>query len=199
MRKGYLLYLLVVSIVTIRCSRQQQENGSSYTHEDFLTESYLVYHDSIVHAWNMMISDDNEKLTSLHLLITELQTLDESKDQAVLKKFDSRLRQLRHIRYTQKSMANADVIEEYDFASTALVREVLSTAEMSEGFAENVRLQSLVEHIRLAEERIENYRADYDDLINHYNKFLEENRADLVQLSRDSIKKKAQFQLVSIE
>ncbi|MGC3947272.1 MAG: hypothetical protein QM762_22620 [Chryseolinea sp.] len=199
MHKRYIISALIVSVMTISCSTRQGDDRAAFSREDFITENYLAYQDSLVHAWNLMMSDDNEKLAGLHLLISELRSVNVSEDQSTLQKFDDRLRQLRHIRYTQKSMANSDVIEEYDFASTALVREVLTTAEMSTEYAGNTRLQLLVDQIRLAEERIENYRADYDDLVSHYNTFLDANRRDLVQLSRDSIQKKPRFQLVSID
>ncbi|MEJ1239405.1 hypothetical protein WBG78_14815 [Chryseolinea sp. T2] len=188
--------LLFTIIIAFSCTTRQRE-GAAFSKEDFVTESYLAYQDSMIQSWNMMISDDNEKLASLHSLVQELQKAEQAEEQPELEKFEERLGQLRRIRYTQKSMANMDVIEEYDFASTALVREILSAAELSTEFPENPRLQLLVDQIRMAEERVENYRADYDDLVGHYNSFLDQHRTEL-QLSRDSIQKKPGFQLVSI-
>ena len=188
--------LILATFAAFSCSTRQRES-EAFSQEDFVTESYLAYQDSMVQSWNMMISDDNEKLASLQSLVDELQKVEHSEDQPSLEKFEQRLRQLHHIRYTQKSMANMDVIEEYDFASTALVREIVSAAELSTTFPENPRLQLLVDQVRMAEERVENYRADYDDLVGHYNSFLDQHRTDL-PINRDSIRKKPGFQLVSI-
>jgi hypothetical protein len=51
----------------------------------------------------------------------------------------------------------------------------------------------------MAEERIANYRADYDDLVSHYNTFIDMNKSYLVQSDLDSVRKKPRFELVSIE
>ena len=199
MRRQYIFFLAISSLLLASCSTQQAEDQTSFSRQDFVTETYLAYQDSLVYAWNLMMSDDNEKLSTLHALIEELRKAEAAENRLDFQKYDERLQQLHRIRYTQKSMANNDVIEEYDFASTALVRELLSSAELTTGYNDNARLQSLVDQIRLAEERIENYRADYDDLVSHYNSFLDENRSDLIQLSLDSIQKKPRFQLVAIE
>lgn len=187
---------LLITLAFCRCTRPDDGNVV-YSTEDYVTENYLAYQDSLVHAWNMMISDDNDKLSSLHELLGELRNAGDASNEYVLVKFEERLSQLHRIRYTQKSMSNADVIEEYDFASTSLVREVLALAESGSAFPTHFRIQQLVEEIRLAEERIENYRADYDDLVTHYNFFLEINKKHLGQVNRDSLRKKPLFQLVS--
>jgi hypothetical protein len=194
-----ILALLLLSLTGWRCSRERGDGKTAYTEEDFVTGNYLDYQDSLVHAWNMMMSDDNDKLSALQQLLVELHKVDPAENQNQLSRFENRLDQLHRIRYTQKSMSNNDVIEEYDFASTALVREILSEAELSTGYADNILLQHLVEQIRMAEERIENYRADYDDLVTHYNTFLEVNKTFLGEMGRDSVKKKPRFELVSIE
>jgi len=194
-----ILAILLLSLTSWRCAREQREGKTAYSPEDFITENYLNYQDSLVHAWNMMMSDDNDKLLALHQLLVELRKVDPAENQRPLLRFESRLDQLHRIRYTQKSMSNADVIEEYDFASTVLVREILSAAELSTGYADNITLQQLVDQVRMAEERVENYRADYDDLVTHYNAFLEVNKTYLGQIGRDSLTKKPRFELVSIE
>lgn len=187
---------LLTTLAFWQCTRPDGERVL-YSTEDFVTENYLAYQDSLVHAWNMMISDDNDKLTSLHELLSEMRNAGEVGNAHLLLKFEERLSQLHRIRYTQKSMSNADVIEEYDFASTSLVREILALAESCPAYPTHTRIQQLVEEIRLAEERIENYRADYDDLVTHYNLFLEVNKKHLGQVNRDSLRKKPLFQLVT--
>lgn len=191
--------LFLVSVIGWSCANNRSGDHEAFSQEDFVTENYLAYQDSLVHAWNLMISDDNEKLSALHALLEELRSTEQTSTQLSLVRFDERLQQLHRIRYTQKSMANNDVIEEYDFASTALVREILTAAETSTAFPVNARLQVLVDQIRMAEERIGNYRSDYDDLVSHYNSFLDVNKAYLVQTHLDSVRKKPRFELVSIE
>lgn len=190
---------LLLSLTLLSCGNKQDADQTAFTQEDFVTAGYLAYQDSLVQAWNLMINDDNRKLRAMHELLAELRSTGEPDRSVILARFEDRLKQLHRIRYTQKSMRNADVIEEYDFASGTLVREVLAMTEVSTTFATSVRLQNLVDDIRLAEARVSNYRADYDDLVSHYNSFVDVNKAYLRQLNRDSLQKRPLFQMVSIE
>jgi hypothetical protein len=198
MRIQSCIFVVLAASIGWSCTNHRGDGNRAFSQADFVTESYLAYQDSLVNAWNLMITDDNEKLSTLHVLLEELRSAEQSENQQLVR-FDDRLDQLHRIRYTQKSMANADVIEEYDFASTVLVREILTAAEMSTAFSNNPRLPILVDQIKMAEERIGNYRADYDDLVSHYNAFLDQNKAYLAQINLDSVKKKPRFELVSIE
>lgn len=200
MRTSSGIFILLIALGTWQCGKPKEQNRDAFAEEDFVTENFLAYQDSLMHAWNMMMSDDNEKLEALHDLLAQLRTVDHAINQYTLARLEDRLTQLHRIRYTQKSMANPDVIEEYDFASAALIREILSAAEMSTSYAQDLRLQQLVDQVRLAEERVANYRADYDDLVGHYNVFLDANKANLVQqMSKDSLRKKTRFELVSLD
>jgi hypothetical protein len=146
-----------------------------------------------------MINDDNQKIKSMHDLLHELLiiTTDE-RDQ--LTKYEEQLDQLIRLRYTQKSMGNADVIEEYDFASTTLVRELIALAESQSEYTKNTTLQKLVEDIRLADERVNNYREGYDLIVIQYNEFIDKNKTYLQEGNKDdSLEKKHLFQMVSVE
>src|SRR5689334_13531313 len=105
------LFVLLGAILGWSCSEKPGGNRDAFSQEDFATDNYLAYHDSLVHAWNLMMSDDNEKLAALHTLLEELRASGQSEDMNQLSAFDERLSQLHRIRYTQKSMGNADVIE----------------------------------------------------------------------------------------
>lgn len=172
---------------------------TTFTRVDSLTDNYLALQDSMLQSWNMMINDDNQKLSAMHNLLHELivSTPDKSEQ---LKEYEERLNQLSHLRYTQKSMGNADVVEEYDFASTSLITELISMAETKAEFTYNTTLQKLVDDIRTADQRVNNYRAEYDLIAARYNAFLEKNRADLKEISHgDSLELKPLFQMVSAD
>ena len=96
-------------------------------------------------------------------------------------------------------MANSDVIEEYDFATTSLVQELVALAESRTDFGHNLTLQKLVDEIRLADERVNNYRAEYDEIVSKYNQFIAMNKPYLRDVNRDSLKQKHLFQMVSVE
>jgi hypothetical protein len=146
-----------------------------------------------------MINDDNQKIKCMHNLLHELiATSADERDK--LAQFEEQLDQLARLRYTQKSMGNADVIEEYDFASATLVGELISLAESKTAFAYNATFQKLVDDIRTADQRVDNYREDYDDIVMHYNSFLENNKNDLKEITHnDSLEKKPLFRMVSVD
>ncbi len=179
------------------CVQQKaNENSTSFSLTDSLTEVYLNLQDSMLTSWNLMINDDNKKIKAMHFLVHELQVTGQF-DTEKLKALDQRIEQLKRIRYTPKSMANSDVVDEYDFAANSLVTELVVLAESHSAYTYNTTMQSLVEEIRTAEQRIENYRATYDAIVNHYNKFILVNKEHMKDIDNsNSIKRKPLFQMV---
>jgi len=170
---------------------------TTFTKQDSLTERYLGLQDSLLKAWNMMIHDDNEKLTTMHNLLHELMVSNPLQREE-LHSFEERLNQLAASRYTQKTMENTDVIEEYDFASNSLVVELIAFAESQTEFSYNTTLQKLTDEIRMADQRVNNYREEYDAVVVAYNTFIEKNKGYLKEIDQsNSFEKKPLFQMVS--
>jgi len=194
------LLLLQCAVVLMNCGKNKSEAPqTTFTKVDSLTDNYLAFQDSILQSWNIMMNDDNQKINAMHKLLHEL-LMTNSSDRELLRKYEGQLDQLSGMRYTQKSMANAEVVEEYDFASSTLVSELLSLAESKVEFAANKTLQKLVDDIRMADQRVDNYREEYDSIVGKYNRFLEKNEGSLMDIGRgDSIQKKYLFQTVSVQ
>lgn len=187
---------LSLSIAFLSCSEQKQQDQPHFTKADSLTDTYLDLKDSMLETWNAMINDDNQKLKAMHHLLHELVVSNPGmKDE--LQAYQERLDQLVNSRYTQKTMENAHIIEEYDFASNSLVTELIALAESQPQFGYNTTLQKLVESIRTADQRIENYRAEYDQIASDYNTFIEENKKFLQEMEGDSFERKPLFQMVA--
>lgn len=187
-----------LSIAFLACSEHKRPNETHFTKADSLTDTYLDLKDAMLETWNSMINDDNQKLKAMHNLLHELTVSNPSKKEE-LQAFQERLDQLAHSRYTQKTMENAHVIEEYDFASNSLVTELIALAESQPQFSYNTTLQKLVESIRTAEQRVENYRAEYDEIASNYNEFIEKNQRMLREMDIDTPAKKPLFQTVAEE
>ncbi len=69
------------------------------------------------------------------------------------------------------------LVEEYDFASpNSIISELISLAESQTEFAYNTTIQKLVDEIRSADQRVNNYRTDYDSIVIVYNRFIDKNR-----------------------
>jgi hypothetical protein len=184
----------------MNCSEKKADDHKTvFTKADSLTDRYLAYQDSMLQSWNIMINDDNQKIKAMHNLLHEL-LVTNADDNDLLRGYEEQLNQLIGLRYTQQSMGNADVVEEYDFASATLVSELISLTESKKEFAYNTTLQNLVEEIRIADQRVANYREEYDHIVTQYNQFLERNTPYLTEISNhDTIHKKHLFRMVAVE
>jgi hypothetical protein len=185
-------------VALLNCSEKPAASEeTAFTKQDSVTDTYLAFQDSILWSWNVMINDDNQKIKAMHNLIHELMVSNPDQNET-FRNFEERLEQLTHLRYNQKTIANADAVEEYDFASSTLVTELLTLAESQSEFAYNTTLQTLAEEIRMADERVANYRADYDAVVTGYNQFLDRNKNFLSEVDHNTMpEKKPLFQMVS--
>jgi hypothetical protein len=182
-----------------RCTKKEQVmTPPNFTRADSLMDTYLSLQDSIYKVWTVMINDDNQKISAMHDLLHELK-LTNNEEQETLRAFEERLGKLGQLRYNQNSMADADVVEEYDFASNSMVTELTSLAESRTEFSYNTTLQKLVNDILAADQRVENYRAQYDLIANRFNEFLDKNKTVLLGDSGSSkmTEKKPLFQTTS--
>jgi hypothetical protein len=192
---GFLSFLTVLAI--LGCKEKTPDHQTAYTKIDSLTELYLNLQDSMLYTWNMMITDDNQKLKAMENLIHELEVAGEF-DPEQLKALSFRLEQLQRIRYTQKTMINTDIVEEYDFASNSLITELIALTESYPAYAYNPLLQELVERIRVADQRVASHRDAYDVITVAYNRFIEANQIYLKEIDQSAtLEKKPLFQMVS--
>jgi hypothetical protein len=194
---------IIVSCIAIlfwNCSEKKEVTGrTAFTKVDSLTDTYLALQDSMLQAWNLMINDDNHKIKSMHNLVHELMVSGKT-DNEELVSLEQRLEQLSHLRYSPKTMANGDVVEEYDFASASLISEMISIAESRPEFTYNTTLQKLVEEITKADQRVSAYREQYDRVVASYNSFVDQNNAYLKEIDQNSpLEKKPLFQMASEE
>lgn len=197
--KYYIILLLFsgLLILFLRCDSKKQQDSTSFTRIDSLTDIYLVLQDSLLETWNLMIKDDNQKIRAMKNLTHELEVGGQF-SQEELFSLDQRIDQLIKIRYTPKTMWNADVVEEYDFASNSLITELVSLAESHSAFSYNKVMQQLVDDIRDADLRVEHFRMDYDELAMTYNAFLEDHQDVLKEIvDTGSPDKKPLFQFTS--
>jgi len=177
--------LITSSILLFSCNNQPaNREKTTFTKVDSLTESYLILQDSLLHAWNVMAWDEKEKTKAMHGLIHLMHQKEEFDDQQLIT-LEQRLDQLDRIRFTQKSLANNYVIEEYDFASNSLVSEILSLAEADPEFIKNMTAQKLVDKVKVTDQRVGEYRSQYDRIAARYNAFLEKNNNYIREIDKD--------------
>ena len=144
-----------------------------------------------------MAWDEKEKTKAMHGLL-KLMRKGDGIDTQQLNSLEQRLDQLDRIRFTQKSLANSYVIEEYDFASNSLITEILSLAEADAELIKIETTQRLVDKIKLADQRVGELRAEYDRVATRYNHFIEKNKRYLGEIDKDcSGEKRALFHMTS--
>jgi len=196
-KRNTLLIPVILWISLAACGEKQQTETTTFTRSDSLTDAYLTLQDSLHVIWNTMINDDNQKIKVMKSLFHELEVCGQF-DPEVLHGIGVRLDQLPRIRYSVKTMWNADVIDEYDFASQSLVNELITLAESHKGYSYNKALQYMVDEIRSAEMRVENYRMEYDSLAMTFNSFIDHHQNFMKELAGNGeITKKPLFQLAS--
>ena len=188
------ILLFFVACVAWNCSEKKQSaEETAFTKADSLTDTYLALQDSMLWAWNMMINDDNLKIKAMHGLVHHLM-VSGSSDKDDLMALEQRLEQLTNLRYSQKTMANEDIVAEYDFASQSLISELTSMAESKIGLSSDSTLQKLIDEITLADQRVTTYREEYDSIAKDYNTFLDDNKDYLKDMDHScSLDKKPLF------
>jgi len=184
-KKVSYIALLASTTCLLSCSNQQANHEkTTFTKIDSLTETYLILQDSLLHAWNVMAWDEKEKIKAMHSLIHMMHQKEEFNGKELVT-LEQRLDQLDRIRFTQKSLANNYVIEEYDFASNSLISEILSLAEADPEFIKNEVAQRLVDKVKMTDQRVDEYRAQYDLAATRYNLFLDRNKDYIKEIGKD--------------
>ena len=177
--------------------KTSSEKSGDFTKIDSLTETYLTLQDSMLQSWNVMVNDENEKIRSMHELLHTLLSL-QHYDKNQLISLEKRLEQLERIRFTQKTMSNPHVVEEYDFASNSLISEIITMTESDPQFSTSNELQTLVDRIRIADQRVNIYRSDYDAATAEFNSFLEKYQDYLKEIDQNTHpQKRPLFQMAS--
>jgi hypothetical protein len=189
--------LLVGSFALLSCGRSATSNEkTTFTHIDSLTDTYLSLQDTLLHSWNVLIIDEQEKMNSVNAALDHLKKLT-LPDPSQLASLGTRFEQLKQIHLTQKTLSNQYVIEEYDFATNSLISEILSITESNPAFLQNKDLLSLIDKIKVADQRTSNYRIDYDSIAYQLNAFIEKNKSLLKDIDNGSLEKRPMFSVAT--
>jgi hypothetical protein len=161
-----------------------------FSRADSLTEVYLVLQDSLLQSWNRIMRTELDRSAALNSIIDNMQRTTLINDEE-WKAYRTTLEQLERIRFTQKSMNDPHVIEEYDKACSELVRQltVLSIA--------SAQMQTAADELASFNESNVYYRRYYDSLAYEFNTFIQVNSVDLSLDSNLQLEKKPMFWSVS--
>jgi hypothetical protein len=73
--KSYITPFISIGLLLLflSCDSKKQQDGTTFTRIDSLTDMYLVLQDSLLDTWNLMIKDDNQKIKAMKSLLHELE------------------------------------------------------------------------------------------------------------------------------
>ncbi|MFM9838279.1 MAG: hypothetical protein ACKVOQ_08455 [Cyclobacteriaceae bacterium] len=189
--------LLVGSFALLSCGRSATSNEkTSFTRIDSLTETYLTLQDTLLHSWNILIKDEQEKMNSVNAALDHLKKLT-LPDPSQLASLSTRFEQLKQLHLTQKTLSNQYVIEEYDFATNSLISEILSISDANPALLQNKDLLNLIDKIKIADQRTSIYRLGYDSIAYQLNVFIEKNKLLLRDVDNGSLEKKPMFSVAT--
>lgn len=193
--KGFChLSIIFITFCGLACSSSTNTTERTlFTKADSVTDIYLSLQDTLHNAWNLLIKDESEKIRNLDLLLSHLMSGNHF-DRSMLTSLDNRLDQLRKIKFTQKTLSNPYVIEEYDFACNSILSEVIAMTETKPELLANRTIQNLVDHIKNADQRVDAYRSNYDSVAELFNSFISNHKDILAEIDRKiNLEKRPQF------
>lgn len=182
------------------CSGNRKESvQTTFTSADSLTDRLLQLQDSMLFAWNTLVNDDTHKFRTIHDLLHKLMTTGYHDQQALIS-LEQRLNSLSNYALTQETIDDATLVEEYDFATSSLVTELISLVKSHESFDNDPMLRDKVQEIILIDQQVEANRRRYDAIVQEFNTFLEKHHDAVMDLGLGiPLKEKPLFEIASGE
>lgn len=163
------------------CGRSATSNEkTSFSTADSLTDRYLSLQDTLVHVWNKLVHDENEKVTAIEKVLVEL---NKQSTLTSLGSLQTRFGQIKELRITPKTLSNPDVLEEYDFAHQSLISELMAFSSHA-ALINHDSFQQLLDNIKIAESQVNLNRSDYDSIAQAFNMFLEKHKLMLKEIDQ---------------
>lgn len=175
------IFLALTAAALSGCGRSATSTKkTSFSTADSLTDRYLSLQDTLVHVWNKLIHDENERISAIEKVLTEL---NKQSGESSLNSLETRFGQIKELRITPKTLSNSDVLEEYDFAHESLISELMA-ASSNPSIINQPSFQQLLDNIKIAEGHINLNRSDYDSIAQAFNDFLEKHKATLKEIDQ---------------
>lgn len=168
----------LVPILVIAFAGCHSNKPESTTPADSLVTQFITLQDSVHLFWKSLNQSDSEKVVLMKRLASQLSGSDETSQDA-LASINTRIDNLANLRFTQQNLNDANRVEEYDFAMSSLINELAAQADTQNTYPQDTLVQRLVEALRNADDSTDSLRDQYDNVVAHYNSFLETNRDSL--------------------
>ncbi|MDH5474286.1 MAG: hypothetical protein OEX22_01195 [Cyclobacteriaceae bacterium] len=185
-RKSNLSILLssfVAILMMSACSSSKHKAETTFDEIDSLRAYFLTIEDSLLYSWNVMIHDDNERISDLSRLLDELKYAN-ALDSNIIIDYKEKVNNLKKHRYYMTKMKSAQ-IDIYDSISFALSSEIFRLALDFQDFGRYPFLNELMDSIDTRESKILRYRLNYDKIAKIHNQFIVDNNTIIDQINAD--------------
>ncbi len=195
-RQKALFFVLIVSTVLIsQCKNAREGSVKQKQETEALIMVYQAMNDSIDHAWDVMIEDDNQKHRLMKRLLLEV-SYTNAYDKSRFDTLNSYIDQLKVLRYDRKTLADSKRIDDYDSASAAVSDAVIEYAVRHPAYNESKLMKELVDDINEKNSMVLIYRVHYDEFVKEREKFIRKNRKKLLRgLNESDLKELPVFTL----
>ncbi len=176
-----LIFTLLLSMA-FACSKNAS-NSISRDDLDSLQLTYEQINAELDQTWTEMIMDDDGKLENMRRVLQEVSysggNYNRLKHDSISKGVDK----LAEMRYDQESMADSDLITRYDSLTTATMNDLTVFTTGLPQFEQYPLMGQLLQEIFEADDRVLQYRIQYDRAAKWYNQFIEENDPYMARIS----------------
>src|SRR5688572_6562992 len=171
MKNLSLIGLAVMALFACACSTSNSiQEHTRFSKADSLTDAYLVLSDSVLQSWNRIVGNEMDKSRTLQELIEDLDNAQLLTDE-LRESFAVRIDQLEKIRFTQETIGDWQIVQDYDLALQSLIDDIAKISK-SPGPDANAMFKYLQENSFIN-------RVSYDSLARTFNEFVQKNKATL--------------------
>jgi hypothetical protein len=175
MKNPSLIGLAVLAATACACSTSNSiHEHTTFSKADSLTDAYLILSDSVLQSWNRIVSNEIDKTRTLQEIINDLDNASLLTDE-LREAFQVRMDQLEKIRYTQETIEDPQVVQDYDLAFQSIVDDL---SRITKDDAEKM--------FKYLQDNTVINRLSYDSLARNFNKFLQENRSMLKDINANN-------------
>ena len=171
-------FLLMLAVIS--CNKKASTLSSDAL--DSLKLTYKQINGELDFSWTEMIMDDDGKLENMRRILQEISysgNYDRIKHDSLGKAVEA----LAALRYDRETMADSDLITRYDDQTTQTMGSLMEYTTALPQFPQYPLMGQLLQEIYEADDRVLQYRIQYDRAAKSYNQFIGDNEPYLDQVT----------------
>jgi hypothetical protein len=173
-----LIGLAVTALFACACSTSNSiHEHTRFSKADSLTDAYLVLSDSVLQSWNRIVVNEMDKSKTLQELIEDLDHAHLLTDE-LRESFEVRMDQLEKIRFTQETIEDQQIVQDYDVALQSIIDDISKIAKSPGSPDANAMFKYLQQNSFVN-------RLSYDSLARSFNEFVQKNKTALKDIETE--------------